>query len=160
MKSPRDIASDYLMNRIDWERSKSIPYAERTFRLDRMHRLLGLLDNPQDSLEVVHVAGTKGKGSTTAMLAAIFHAAGLKTGAFTSPHLDRIEERFAIDGQPCPGETFAELIDQIRPAVDIVDSEMPGDGPTYFEIATAIALLYFAQSKVDVAVLEVGLGGR
>lgn len=159
-KNSRDRAADYLMNRIDWERAKSIPYAERTFRLDRMRRLLSLLDDPHGSLNIVHVAGTKGKGSTTVMLASILHAAGLKTGAFTSPHLDQIEERFAIDGQACPGETFATLIEQIQPAVETVDREMPGDGPTYFEIATAVALLYFAHEKVDIAILEVGLGGR
>ena len=160
MKNARDIAVDYLMGRIDWEKAKSIPYAERTFRLDRMRRLLALLGDPQDSLKIVHVAGTKGKGSTTAMLASIFHAAGLKTGAFTSPHLERIEERFAVNGQSCSGETFATLIEQVRPAVEVVDREMPGDGPTYFEIATAVALLCFERAKVDIAVLEVGLGGR
>lgn len=160
MKNDRDSAADYLMSRIDWERAKSIPYAERTFRLDRVRRLLALLGDPQESLKIIHVAGTKGKGSTTAMLASIFHAAGLKAGAFTSPHLERIEERFAIDGHPCSGETFAELIELIRPAVEVVDREMPGDGPTYFEIATAVALLCFVRAKVDVAVLEVGLGGR
>lgn len=160
MKSSCDSAADYLMSRIDWERAKSIPYAERTFRLDRMRQLLALLGDPQESLKIVHVAGTKGKGSTTAMLASIFHAAGLKAGAFTSPHLERIEERFAIDGRPCSGETFAELIELIRPVVEVIDREMPGDGPTYFEIATAVALLCFVRAKVDVAVLEVGLGGR
>lgn len=160
MKNARDAAADYLMSRIDWEQAKSIPYVERTFPLGRMRRLLALLGNPQESFPIVHVAGTKGKGSTTAMLASVFHAAGFKTGAFTSPHLERIEERFAIDGRPCPGETFAELVELIRPAVEVVDREMPGDGPTYFEIATAVAFLYFARAKVDIAVLEVGLGGR
>jgi dihydrofolate synthase/folylpolyglutamate synthase len=114
---------------------------------------------------IVHVAGTKGKGSTAAMLGAILTAAGYRTGVFTSPHLERIEQRMAVDGRACSSEELVGLLDRIKPAVEAMDREVPpGDpdeiGPTYFEITTAMALLHFSRYKVDIAVLEVGLGGR
>ncbi|MCG2683973.1 MAG: bifunctional folylpolyglutamate synthase/dihydrofolate synthase, partial [Planctomycetales bacterium] len=123
------------------------------------------LGNPQESMPIVHVAGTKGKGSTAAMIAAIFTAAGYRAGLFTSPHLDRVEERMAVDARPCPPEEYAELVELVRPEVEAMDRaaarcDPPEHGPTYFEIITATALKHFAIRKVEAAVLEVGLGGR
>jgi len=149
----------FLAGRIDYERAMSMPCSEAAFKLDRMRELLRRLDDPQRQMPIVHIAGTKGKGSTAAMLSAVLSAAGLRTGLFTSPHLDRVEERMAIDGRACPPDEFAELIERVRPAVEAMDRE--GElGPTYFEILTAVALCHFALRRVDAAVLEVGLGGR
>src|SRR3954471_23900892 len=92
----RPDAMAFLLGRIDYERALAIPYGEREFRLDRMRELLARLGNPQDALQIVHVAGTKGKGSTSAMIAAALSAAAYRTGLYTSPHLHRIEERIMI----------------------------------------------------------------
>ena len=138
-------------------------------KLDRMRELLRRLGDPQAKIPIVHVAGTKGKGSTSAMLAAVLSAAGFRTGLFTSPHLDRIEERMAVDGRHCSTDEFVELIELVRPAVEALDQaaingtgliSAPPLGPTYFEIVTAMALCYFVRREVGAAVLEVGLGGR
>jgi dihydrofolate synthase / folylpolyglutamate synthase len=149
----------FLYSRVDHEQSVSMPYGGQVLKLSRMRSLLKRLGNPQQGLAILHVAGTKGKGSTAAMAAAILTAAGYRTGLFTSPHLDRVEERLAIDGRPCPSERLAALIQRVAPVVEAMDRRSPS-GPTFFEIITAVALLYFAESKVDAAVLEVGLGGR
>lgn len=111
----------FLLERIDYERAQSMPCSEEAFKLDRMRALLHRLGDPQQGLRIVHVAGTKGKGSTAAMMAAVLSAAGYRTGLFTSPHLDRVEERIVVDGSPCSPEELAELIDLIRPAVEELD---------------------------------------
>lgn len=155
----------FLYARIDYERARNVPYRLREFKLDRMRELLARLDNPHERLPIVHVAGTKGKGSTATMMGAILSASGYRTGVFTSPHLDRLEERMRVDDRNCtPAETVA-LLEQVRAAVEEMDrqaarSNPPEPGPTYFEITTAMALLHFVQHKVDLAVMEVGLGGR
>lgn len=128
-------------------------------KLDRMRELLRLLDNPEKGLPIIHVAGTKGKGSTSAMIAAVLSDAGYRTGLFTSPHLDRVEERMAIDGQPCSAEEFVELVELVQPKVAVLD-QAAEHGPTYFEIITAMALCHFVRRGAKAAVLEVGLGGR
>jgi dihydrofolate synthase / folylpolyglutamate synthase len=158
-------ALQFLDGRINYERMRSMPCSESAFKLDRMRELLGRLGNPQHGLAIIHVAGTKGKGSTSAMISAILTAAGRRTGLFTSPHIHRIEERIAIDGQPCSDEDFASLVEWIRPTVEAMDREalqrQPAElSPTYFEILTAMAFRHFANRKVDAVVLEVGLGGR
>jgi dihydrofolate synthase/folylpolyglutamate synthase len=164
--SPRHAAAiDFLLGRIDHERTSSIPYQAREFRLDRMRDLLARLGNPHDKLRIVHVAGTKGKGSTSAMIAAALSACRYKTGLYTSPHLELVEERVRVNLIPCDSEAFASLVERIRPVVEQIDAEYrvanPSEpGPTYFEITTAIALLHFADEQTDFAVLEVGLGGR
>jgi len=162
--SDRESALAFLLGRIDYERKDQMPYRSRGFKLDRMRALLGRLGHPERHLPVVHVAGTKGKGSTAAMIAAALSAAGHRTGLFTSPHIERLEERFVINGQPCPSARLVELLRQIAPAVAAMDDATPAadgrSGPTFFEITTAAALLYLRQSEVDCAVLEVGLGGR
>jgi dihydrofolate synthase/folylpolyglutamate synthase len=165
LDSRRQAALELLNARIDFERLQAIHYRTQDFKLERMRELLHRLGDPQNDLTVVHVAGTKGKGSTSAMVAAAVTAAGFRVGLFTSPHLERMEERIAINGQPCSSQELVDLIEQVRPAVEAMDRQGPagdptGSSPTYFEILTAIGLLLFRARQVDLAVLEVGLGGR
>jgi dihydrofolate synthase / folylpolyglutamate synthase len=131
-------------------------------KLDRMRALLARLGDPQRRYPVLHVAGTKGKGSTAAMLAAVLRAAGCRTGLFTSPHLRRVEERFQVDGVPVSGPELTALLNDVRRAVR---PRRPGGpdpfaGLTYFEVATAVGFLHFARRRADAAIVEVGLGGR
>jgi dihydrofolate synthase/folylpolyglutamate synthase len=161
----RQAALDWLLGRINYERTAVIPYNQRQLKLDRMRQLLTRLGQPDAGMKIVHVAGTKGKGSTSAMIAAILASAGYRAGLFSSPHLERIEERFAVDGQPCTAQELVALVDQLRPIVRVMDDEAAAEGdaaggPTYFEVTTAMALVHFVQRGVDAAVLEVGLGGR
>ncbi len=161
----RDSALAYLYERINYERTPSVTYRANEFKLDRMRELLARLGNPHDRLKIVHVAGTKGKGSTSTMIASVLSAAGYRTGLYTSPHLERLEERMMVDGVVCSSQELVELVALIRPAVDAMDAEGAGRGsrrigPTFFEITTAMAMLYFARRGMDAVVLEVGLGGR
>ena len=165
VRARRDAAVERLQNRIDYERTDVLTYHEQDLKLERMRALLHRLGDPQDALKIVHLAGTKGKGSTGAMISSILSASGHRTGLFTSPHFDRLEQRFAINGQPASAADLVDVLDRIWPAVDAIDA-LTDDGtsdlgrPTYFEITTAIAALYFADQKVDAAVMEVGMGGR
>lgn len=156
-------ALDFLLHRINYERTTSIPYQSSEFKLDRMRRLLALVGDPHLGLKAVHIAGTKGKGSTAAMMAAVLQAAGLRTGLYTSPHLERIEERIVLDGRMCGTADFVARTAELQSAVERLERLEPavaGTGPTFFEITTAMAFLQFAIAGVEVAVLEVGLGGR
>jgi len=159
-----EAAIKFLCERIDYERTVAVNYHARQFNLERMRELLDRLDNPQRGFPAIHIAGTKGKGSTAAMIAAILSAAGYRTGLFTSPHLDVVEERVAVDGSPCSPDELVGALDRILPAVEAMDRSIGGggseSGPTYFDITTAMALVHFARRNVDAAVLEVGLGGR
>ena len=129
--------------------------------LSRVRRLLRQLRDPHLGHSYVHVAGSKGKGSVCALVATAAEAAGLRTGLYTQPHLHTFRERFQIDGEIIPPRPFADLVDRVRPAVGAVHAEAPSEGTlTTFEIATAMALLWFAEEDVDLAVIEVGLGGR
>lgn len=152
----------FLFDRIDYERALHVPYSEGAFRLERIRRLLALVGDPQAGLPIVHVAGTKGKGSTSAMIAAALSACGYRTGLYTSPHLEQLEERFAVDGELCTADEMVALVDALRPAVaEMERRDAPADAsPTYFELTTAAALLHFRRRQVDAAVLEVGMGGR
>lgn len=164
--APYEAALQYLAGRIDYERARNIPYQARKLKLQRMRQLLARLGDPQTGLPIVHIAGTKGKGSTAAMVGAVLRAAGYRTAVFTSPHLTSIEERFQVDSRPCTADELVELVDAIRPTIEAMDRELIAagrsalDGPTYFEITTAMALLHCRRRQADVAVLEVGLGGR
>ncbi len=131
---------------------------ERT--LEPIVRLAGLLGDPQNSLKPIHVTGTNGKGSTSAMIASILHAAGYSVGLYTSPHLERFTERIVVDGEEIPEEDVVRLTKLIRPLVESLDSESKRVRPLFFDIATAMALKYFEERRVDFAVLEVGMGGR
>jgi dihydrofolate synthase/folylpolyglutamate synthase len=147
-------ALDYLYSFVDYSLKKSAELAKAEFNLERMHQLLAALGDPHKQYPVIHVAGTKGKGSTSALCAAGLQAAGFKTGLYTSPHLQDYAERIQVDGQPVPHAGLVELVDRVRPAVDAIPKL------TTFEITTALAFLYFAAQQVDAAVIEVGLGGR
>ena len=157
-------ALNLLYGRIDYERNATFPARLQGLHLDRMRRLLRGLGNPHQQLRVVHVAGTKGKGSTAAMLSSILTAAGYRTGLYTSPHLHCLQERMVVDGQPCSSAELAGLVEQARPAIEEMDqrakTEPWGAGPTFFEITTALALRHFVQRSVALAVVEVGMGGR
>jgi len=161
----RQAAIEYLLSRIDYERSVAVDYGERQYRLATMRELLERLDRPDRKFPIIHVAGTKGKGSTSAMIAAALTACGLTTGLFTSPHLERLEERFLVDGTQCTGDELATLVERLKPVATMMDEAAaartpPESGPTYFELTTAVALLLFAERGCDAAVLEVGMGGR
>src|SRR5438874_1068189 len=131
------------------------------FDLVHMRVLLAALGHPEKNLACVLIAGTNGKGSTAATLAAILQASGLKTGLYTSPHLVRINERIRVDGAAISDDDFALLHDVVgRTAERLVgEGELPWH-PSFFEMLTAMAFEHFARKKVDVAVLEVGMGGR
>ena len=154
-------ALTWLFDRINYERTSHVPYHFSDLKLDRMRHLLALIGNPHGDLKVVHVAGTKGKGSSATMIASVLSQAGYRTGLYTSPHLNQLQERMVVNGQPCSAEDLVGLIEYIQPAVEEIDNGcFSGNGPTYFEISTAISLLYFTNEQVDIAVLEVGMGGR
>jgi dihydrofolate synthase/folylpolyglutamate synthase len=153
---------DYLHGRLNYE-SVGMPRAQSELRLGRMRRLLRRLGDPHLGLRVVHVAGTKGKGSTAAMMASALTAAGIRTGLYSSPHLHRLEERYCIDGRPVDPAELDGLIDVVRAAVEQLDgddADFRYRGATFFEITTAMGLLHFARRRVDAVVLEVGMGGR
>lgn len=138
-------------------------YEQRTpgaadLTLERMLALLRRLGDPQRRLRILHVAGSKGKGSVSAMLAAILTRAGYRAGLFTSPHLVNIEERFQVNGYPITRAELADLLMDVRTAVEA--EPMVNGPPTFFEIATAVGFLHFLRRRVEAAVMEVGLGGR
>jgi dihydrofolate synthase/folylpolyglutamate synthase len=153
-------AIEFLYGRLNFEQLHSARYSTRDFKLDRMRRLLQLLGDPQNQIPVVHIAGTKGKGSTAAMIAGILSAAGYRTGLFTSPHITCVEERMQVDGvQPTPAR-FAELVNRLIEPIAQLDAEDDQLSPTFFEIVTALGWLHFLDSEIDIVALEVGLGGR
>ncbi len=160
----RASAQAFLFGRIDYERTWTVPYRSRRFKLDRMRQLATRLGSPERAFPAVHIAGTKGKGSTAGMVASVLTTAGYRTGLYTSPHLHRLEERFVVDGQPCTELELVTLLAEIQEVVLEMDREAAAgkqrQGPTYFEITTAAALLHFQRRGVGCAVLEVGLGGR
>ncbi|ACV64076.1 FolC bifunctional protein [Desulfofarcimen acetoxidans DSM 771] len=128
------------------------------FGLGRIEELLRRLGNPHTKIKAIHIGGTNGKGSTTAMLSAVLKEAGLRVGMFTSPHLHSYTERYRINGEPVGQERIAKMITRLRPHLE----DMVREGfehPTEFEAGTAMAFLYFAEEKVDLLLLEVGLGG-
>ncbi|MGI6064885.1 MAG: bifunctional folylpolyglutamate synthase/dihydrofolate synthase [Bacillota bacterium] len=127
--------------------------------LDRIRDLLTRIGNPERKVEFVHVAGTNGKGSTCAILASILKDSGLKVGLFTSPHLHSYTERIKINGHEITEEDVAEILTMMRVHLDKIVEE-GGEHPTEFEVSTALALYYFAREKVDIAVMEVGMGGE
>ncbi|HEX5856670.1 MAG TPA: Mur ligase family protein [Microbacterium sp.] len=131
-------------------------------RVERTRRVLELLADPQRTYRVVHVTGTNGKTSTSRIIESLVRAHGLRTGLFTSPHLERFTERIMIDGEPVSDGAIADAWDEISPFVDLVDAELEaaGDAPlTFFELLTVLAFVACADAPVDVLVLEVGMGG-
>lgn len=153
-------AVDFLHGRIDYERQRPTRDAEGAFMLDRMRRLLERLGDPHLEIPAVHIAGTKGKGSTAAMTAAMLTAAGRRTGLFTSPHIARVEERFTVDGVLPTEAEFVDVMNRVRREVDRLDREAVDWRATWFEIITAAAWVHFVSRGCELAVMEVGLGGR
>jgi dihydrofolate synthase/folylpolyglutamate synthase len=131
-------------------------------RIERTRRVLEMLDDPQRTYRVVHVTGTNGKTSTSRIVESLLRAHGLRTGLFTSPHLTRFTERIMVDGEPIADAAVADAWDEIAPFVDLVDAELTAadDAPlTFFELLAVLAFVAFSDAPVDVAVIEVGMGG-
>jgi dihydrofolate synthase/folylpolyglutamate synthase len=145
----------FLSSLNDFERLRIVRYNTQNFDLERMRTLLKKLGNPQDSFRSVHIAGTKGKGSTCAMIGSMLKASGYKTAVYSSPHLVDVRERMCINGDMLSHSDFVRLVRLIEPVVKRMKPT-----PTYFDVLTAIAFKWFAEQKVDVAVVETGLGGR
>jgi len=145
---------DWIYSWVDFSMKRHVDDKHRFFKLDRMNQLMALLDSPQAKFPSVHVAGTKGKGSTASLIASTLQVCGYKVGLYTSPHLEDFRERIIINGEIISEQQIIDLADQMRPLTEKVPET------TTFELTTAMAFLYFAHEKVDIAVLEVGLGGR
>ena len=150
-------ALNYILSFADYER---LPRSAVVFDLRRIEELLLQLGNPHLGARAVHIAGTKGKGSTSAMIASILSTAGYRTGLYTSPHLHSLRERINIDGQPISEGELIPLVEKIKPYVEVINRENKYGQLTTFELLTALAFIYFKEKKVDFQVLEVGLGGR
>jgi dihydrofolate synthase/folylpolyglutamate synthase len=149
-----DQALDYLYSFVDYSLKHISELARAEFNLDRMFALMEELGNPQARYPILHVAGTKGKGSVAALCASALRAGGYKTGLYTSPHLWDYVERIQVNGEPISHEQLVELVEEVKPAVAKIPKL------TTFEITTALGLLAFAKNNVNAAVVEVGLGGR
>ena len=145
---------DYIYSFIDYSLKRTFRYSPENFNLARMEKLAISLDNPHQQYPIIHVAGTKGKGSVAAMCSSALHAAGYRVGFYTSPHLQDFAERIQVDGKPISHEDVVTLVDEMKPHIASIPEL------TTFEITTALALLYFARRGATAAVLEVGLGGR
>jgi dihydrofolate synthase / folylpolyglutamate synthase len=153
-------ALSYLDGFINYERQPGVSYTRESFDLNEFGRFLARLQDPHRRLKTVVVAGTKGKGSTAAMLASIVQATGLKVGLYTSPHLCSIRERIRVDGEMVSEDAFAALVGELMPHIEAAGMAGVRRYRTFFEILTAMALVHFQRTGVDLAVLEVGLGGR
>jgi dihydrofolate synthase / folylpolyglutamate synthase len=153
---PLDDVLAWLDRHVDLERRADAPSPRRVEAptLDRIQVLVGLLGDPQHAYPVVHVTGTNGKTSASRLVASLLEARGLTVGLFTSPHLSRVNERLARNGEPISDDDLADVLGRIRAVELLMD-----DTPTFFEIVTAAAFDWFADVAVDVAVVEVGMGG-
>jgi dihydrofolate synthase/folylpolyglutamate synthase len=147
-------ALHYLYGLVDFEKRRIERYTPEEFRLARVEDFLSAMGNPHRDYPKVHIAGTKGKGSVSAMLSSAFQAGGCTVGLYTSPHLHTYRERIQINGKPISRQDMANLIEEVQPLV----AEFPDI--TIFEVTTALAFRHFARQNVDIAVIEVGLGGR
>ncbi len=150
---------DYLYSFVDYETAHQ-PRSPVNYDLRRVEALLERLGNPHLKTATVHIAGTKGKGSTAAMTAAALAAAGYRTGLFTSPHLIDLRERIRVDGRMITRRDLVRLMDRLRPEVEAVNREAAYGKLTTFELLAALGFMHFAEQRVDFQVVEVGLGGR
>jgi len=149
-------ALDFLTTRTNYELMSRVGYNTSNFNLSRMLRILNALGNPHRAFKSAHIAGTKGKGSTSHMLAAMLQRAGYRTGLYTSPHFVDMRERIRVNGEMVSEADFTRLIARIAP----IAIRLAKEKPTFFELITAAGFLHFAHCKVDIAVIETGLGGR
>ena len=145
---------DFIYSFVDFSMKRHVDDSHHFFKLDRMRKFAELLDNPQDNYPSIHVTGTKGKGSVAALCASALQAAGYKVGLYTSPHLQEFTERIQINGMEIDKVELVALVNRLRPLTHQVPEI------TTFELTTALGFLYFAEQQVDIAVIEVGLGGR
>ena len=148
-------AVTYLLEQTDFERMRVVQYDEDTFKLDRMRDMLDELGNPQEQVQMVHVAGTVGKGSTIEMLTSMLRGNGYAVGKYTSPHLIDIRERIVVNDEMISEEEFTEIVAEV-----VAAAKKRSLTPTFFELITAVSFKYFAEKAVDIAVIETGLGGR
>ncbi len=153
-------ALSYILSFTDYEKLPAFLYTPANFDLRRMAELLQRVGNPHLTSPAIHLAGTKGKGSTAAMIASALSAAGHRTGLYTSPHLHTFRERLTIDGEMIAEEEFSALTQRLQPEIDEVNRRHNYGELTTFEILTALAFAFFRERRVDFQVLEVGLGGR
>ncbi|MBI2863481.1 MAG: bifunctional folylpolyglutamate synthase/dihydrofolate synthase [Chloroflexi bacterium] len=154
-------ALQYIMGFTDYERQPRQAFSPANFDLRRVEALLARLGNPHLAAKTVHIAGTKGKGSTAAMIQSALRAAGFRVGLFTSPHLLSFRERIQVDGRMIPGERLAAIVERMKPEVEEVLAEEESFGRlTTFELIAALAFVYFAEEAVNFQVVETGLGGR
>ncbi len=153
-------ALSYILSFTDYEKLPAFLYRADNFDLRRMAELLEGLGNPHLTSPAIHVAGTKGKGSTAAMIASALSAAGYRTGLYTSPHLHTFRERITVDGEMITEEELSALTERLQPEIDVVKRRHDYGEITTFEILTALAFAFFMERRVDFQVLEVGLGGR
>jgi len=147
----------YLDSLINYEKKSNFDY-KKSFKLERMKSFSHRFEDPHKGIKTIHISGTKGKGSVSSFINSILMEAGYKVGLYTSPHLFSFRERIRINGEPIGEDDVARLIDKMKPYVDMMDEN--GDRPTYFEVCTMMAFLYFKDENVDFMVLEVGMGGR
>lgn len=150
----------YLGQFINYEHRPPASYDPERFNLASFEAFLQILGAPHQAFPSVHIAGSKGKGSTSVLLASILSQAGLRTGLFTKPHLVTMRERTQIDRQLISPEAFAALVSELQTHIDGTGRDQQGRMRTFFELSTALSFLHFARSKVDISVVEVGLGGR
>ena len=151
-----DSALKFLFSHTNYEQMLRVRYNRDTFSLDRMRRLLKKIGDPQEKIRTVHIAGTKGKGSTATMLAEMLRACGHRVGLYTSPHILDIRERIKVNGEMVSRPALTKLITKLERHI----KSMADDKPTFFEIFTAMAFMHFVDQKVDIAIIEAGLGGR
>jgi len=151
-------ALSWLYDRIDYERTR--PAGQNPFRLERVERLLNLIGAPHLRIPAVHIAGTKGKGSTAAMIDSVLRHSGIRTGLFTSPHIEQFEERMRVNGNIPSPERIAKLVSQLRDVLREADVETADRIPTFFEVTTLMAWMLFDEEQAEIAVLETGMGGR
>jgi len=150
-------AMEYLFAQTDYEKQSHLRYNKDTFDLERMKKLLSLLGDPHKKVPTAHIAGTKGKGSTAAMLGKMLEANGYKVGLFTSPHLIHLHERIMVNSEMISEREMYRLLNRVHAPLEKMAKD---NAPTFFEIMTALAFLHFVDTKVDIGVIETGLGGR
>ncbi|MFT7617748.1 MAG: dihydrofolate synthase/folylpolyglutamate synthase, partial [Planctomycetota bacterium] len=155
-----DKSLSFLAEFTDYEQKHALTLKRESLDLGRMRDIAAAVNNPEAQTPFIHIAGSKGKGSATMITEALLRGQGLSTGRFLSPHLVDVTERIAIDGKPVSHREFARLTDQLRPLVESHRSSNPEKLPSFFESITIMSFLAFAQAKVDVAIVETGLGGR
>jgi len=153
-------AEEYLNSFTNYEQIPGISYVQPGYSLKHVEELLNRMGNPQLAARTIHIAGTKGKGSVSAMIAQVLSSSGYKTGLYTSPHFHTLRERISIDGSLISEAEFAAAMAEIKPFIESMRKDTAFRQLTYFEALTALAFAYFKKKQVGFQVLEVGLGGR